>query len=56
MSVFGYTYEKPAVTKNGNIRDITFKHVSWNCSLIGDSSSDYSSNGCGGDSGSDSSS
>lgn len=42
MEKYDTTYRKPTVTKNGNIKKITFNHAGWNCSL-GDTSSDSSS-------------
>lgn len=43
-------YEKPGITKNGNIRDITFSNVGWTCSLDDSSSSDHGSYDHGSDS------
>ncbi|MHB0914565.1 MAG: hypothetical protein ACYC57_00705 [Thermoleophilia bacterium] len=36
-------YAKPSMTKNGNVREITFSNVCWSCSLDDSSSDDSSS-------------
>lgn len=38
------TYEKPRLSRRGNLRDITFNHSSWTCS-IGDDDDDHDHGG-----------
>ncbi|MHB1361188.1 MAG: hypothetical protein ACYCW5_01140 [Thermoleophilia bacterium] len=40
------TYEKPRFSRRGNLRDITFHHSSWTCSIgIGDDDDDHGHGG-----------